>query len=172
MDKLVKLAEHTYGLHIYMRMSINDEKYEIAESHIYNTQINAVGRVGDKLVLLTPEKAYQSPISDPHLSLSSFTAIEEITGAKFLMPLTDNMFGFANPKLKKATFDNEGKVLVEELRNTDANDVHEFTVTVRGTTDDCGHLYIGYKLMSAKDYDWFPANNGNSFTFRLNYGNY
>lgn len=55
---------------------------------------------------------------------------------------------------------------------TNANDVHEFTVTVRGTTDDCGHLYIGYKLKSAKDYDWFPANNGNSFTFRLNYGNY
>ena len=104
---------------------LNDEKYEIAESHIYNTQINAVGRVGDRLILLTPTNAYESPISDPHLSLSSFSVIEGITAGKFLMPLTDKMFGFANPRLRKAVFNDDGTVLVEELRKTNTNDVHE-----------------------------------------------
>lgn len=39
MDKLVKLAEHTYGLHIYMRMAINDEKYEISVCFTDNGEI-------------------------------------------------------------------------------------------------------------------------------------
>lgn len=105
---------------------LNDEKYEIAESHIYNTQINAVGRVGDNLILLTPTNSYKSPISDPHLSLSSFSVIEGITGASFLMPLSDNTFAFGNPKLQKATLNDDGTATVELLRQyNNVNACHE-----------------------------------------------
>lgn len=105
---------------------IDDEKYEIAESHVYDTVINAVGRVGDYLVMLTPGSAYKSPINDRHLSLSSFSVIEGITAGKFLMPLTDKIFGYGNPKLQKATFNDDGTVNIETVRkNTDVLDMHE-----------------------------------------------
>ncbi len=94
---------------------INDEKKEIAESHIYNTELTAVGRVGDKLILMTPSAAYQSDINDPHLSMSSFSVIEGITNPKFLMPLTDNSFAYANSELQKAVFNDDDTVTITPL---------------------------------------------------------
>lgn len=103
---------------------INDEKKEIAESRIYNTELTSVGRVGDKLIVMTATEAYMSDISDPHLSLSDFTKIEGITSPKFLMPLTDTSFAYANPALQKAELNADGSATITQVNSNSINAVH------------------------------------------------
>ena len=75
---------------------INDQKGEIAESHIYNTPLNSVGRVGNRLIAFTDHKALSSPIDNPHLSLSDFTTINGITTPSMMLPLSDDSFAFVH----------------------------------------------------------------------------
>lgn len=72
---------------------INDKRHEIAESHIYNTPVLSAGRSGDCMILLTDKGIYASPMSDPHLSMDSFTLIDE-NPARAMMPLDDGRFAF------------------------------------------------------------------------------
>ncbi len=72
---------------------VNDKRYEIAESHIYNTPILSAGRSGDCMVLLTDKGIYSSPISAPHLSLDAFTLIDD-QPAKGMLPLDNGKFAF------------------------------------------------------------------------------
>lgn len=96
---------------------INDDKNEIAESHIYNIDVNSVGRVGDNLILFSEGIAYMSPVDDHHLSMNSFKKIDDISGVSMLLPLTDTTFAYksSDPYLKHATIAEDGVISVKGL---------------------------------------------------------
>lgn len=90
---------------------INDDKKEIAESHIYNIDVNSVGRVGNRLLLFTNSSVYTSDIDDHHLSMTSFKVVSGISEATMLMPLADDKFAYrdADSNVKLVTFAENGE---------------------------------------------------------------
>ncbi len=54
---------------------IDDQKYEIVESGIYNKNIATVGIVGDQIVICIGTDVYHSSINERHNSFDCFTAI-------------------------------------------------------------------------------------------------
>lgn len=56
-------------------MIIDDEKYEVAASGIYNQPIDKIARVADHLVILRDQRIFKDKLNAPHLSLSDFQEI-------------------------------------------------------------------------------------------------
>lgn len=97
--------------------SINDEKHEIAESHIYNVNLLSVGRVGERLIVFSESAVYWSPISDPHLSMSSFSQINGLSSVSMMLPMTDTTFAYKNSdgNLCYAAIDSNGAIATKVL---------------------------------------------------------
>jgi hypothetical protein len=72
---------------------INDTKYEVKESRIYNTVVNSVIEVGSRLLLSADNKLYYGALSDHHSTLSSFNSLA-LNNSK-LLAVNSNAF-FAN----------------------------------------------------------------------------
>jgi hypothetical protein len=101
-------------------MIINDAKGEIAESHIYNSKINSIAKIGKNLILLTSDGAYSSDINEPHLSISSFTKISGLAGGLEIMPLTDSSFAYiSNKRLIKVELNDELKATTTTLSSNE-----------------------------------------------------
>ena len=80
-----------------------------------------------------------------------------------MMPLTDNMFGFANPRLKKATFDNEGKVLV--MDNDEAN--RKVMVDILSQEYEVYETDSGWRAIEAVNKQGESFAFGSVFTFQF-----
>ncbi len=70
---------------------INDEKYEIAESRIYNTNITSVAIVGNAILLSADKGTYIGERTKPHSTLDTYVHTTSLTKAKF-HPLTESRF--------------------------------------------------------------------------------
>ena len=73
---------------------INDKNAQITDSRIFNESIESIGHIGDYIILFTGQKAYCFPESRTVLSISEMTPLPSIDGAKLLMPLGGDAFGF------------------------------------------------------------------------------
>lgn len=71
---------------------IDDNNFRVAESHIFDTAVSSVARVGDNVVVAADKALYCSPVKKPHDVLSGFTKVDgNYDGAK-LCPINDNKF--------------------------------------------------------------------------------
>lgn len=78
---------------------IDDSQKAIVSVQQFNTPINAVGRVGDKVYIGTSYGLYAAPEDDPSLSAASFVRVDAVsTAVNHIMPLTDNTFGMGTPE--------------------------------------------------------------------------
>lgn len=68
-------------------ISINDKKYEIAESRTYGSSLTSAARIGDVFVIIIDSKAYQALAKSPRLSLEDYTLIDLGT-PYYISPLT------------------------------------------------------------------------------------
>lgn len=73
-------------------LTLNDEKYEVDASGIYNRPIDRIARVADRLVILRDKRLYQDNIDSSHLSLSDFSEVDWGGNgeAAELLPLTSD----------------------------------------------------------------------------------
>lgn len=105
---------------------INDEKHEIAESHVNDVNIRSIGRVGDYLIAFTDSGAYKSPIDDPHLSMDSFTGLPGITTPSMMMPLSDTSFAYKSAStVMVATLQADGAPTTKTLVSDNILTAHE-----------------------------------------------
>ncbi len=70
-------------------IAINDEKGEIAESRNYGQQLQSVGRVGDRFLLLTSDSLLEGEASAPRLGFSDYKTVGPIAGGHRILPLND-----------------------------------------------------------------------------------
>ena len=71
---------------------IDDNNFRVAESHIFDTAVSSVARVGDNVVVAASKALYCSPVKKPHDVLTNFTKIDgNYDGAK-LYPINDSKF--------------------------------------------------------------------------------
>ncbi|MCM1005412.1 MAG: hypothetical protein NC402_03860 [Prevotella sp.] len=76
---------------------IDDEMGVIAETHLFNKKLNAVARVGENIVAATSEGLYYSPAGNRQPTFDSFIKIPSVSkGVDYILPLQDNLFGYAN----------------------------------------------------------------------------
>ncbi len=74
-------------------LTLDDERYVISESRIYNIKLNAIARVGDSLLIGTDAALYTSPVDDRHTSIDAFTRVEACRGTiRGILPLTASTF--------------------------------------------------------------------------------
>ncbi|MBD5420951.1 MAG: RdgB/HAM1 family non-canonical purine NTP pyrophosphatase [Bacteroides sp.] len=71
---------------------LDDEKYEVSSSGIYNEPIDRIARVSDRFVILRNKRLYQDDANSNHLSLSDFSEVDwgGNGDAEELIPLTDD----------------------------------------------------------------------------------
>ena len=71
-------------------LTLDDEKYEVVSSGIYNKPIDRIARVADNFVILRDKKLYRDDADSNHLSLSDFSEVNWGGGgeASELRPLT------------------------------------------------------------------------------------
>ena len=72
-------------------VAIDDEKFEVAESRIYNKNLTSVAVCGDYILLGSASGTYIGLASKAHSTLDSYVLSSAITNGKFL-PLTGNKF--------------------------------------------------------------------------------
>ncbi|MBD5357766.1 MAG: hypothetical protein HDR88_12295 [Bacteroides sp.] len=90
-------------------VAINDEKYEIAESRVYNEDIQSVARIGNYFMLLKDADIMYAPASSPRLSLNDYESVNYPTPYA-AAPLTENQClvftrGGDSPKMMMAEDD-------------------------------------------------------------------
>lgn len=73
-------------------VSLNDRKYEVAESRIYNEDIQSVARCGSNIVLCHDYDIYYAPASDQRYNFSSYKLMEDSPSVDVLLPLKGNDF--------------------------------------------------------------------------------
>lgn len=69
---------------------LDDSKYEVSQSRNYGVRIQAAARIGDKLILSTPDEVITANFTDPRLSLSDYTILSDIPALSGIYPLGDN----------------------------------------------------------------------------------
>ncbi len=69
---------------------INDSKWEVDESHIYNENVNSVAVMGDWILLTTGGKLHYAPEDGYYDSLSKWQVASNSVGNGLLFPITDN----------------------------------------------------------------------------------
>lgn len=72
-------------------VAIDDEKFEVAESRIYNKNLTSVAVCGDYILLGSASGTYIGLASKAHSTLDSYVLSATVTNGKFLS-LTDNKF--------------------------------------------------------------------------------
>lgn len=70
---------------------VNDEKYEVRESRIYNVNITSIAKVGNALLLGSPNGLYYGNASKQHSTLSSMSLNTEFANT-MIYPLEGNAF--------------------------------------------------------------------------------
>ena len=55
---------------------IDDQKYEVTSSGIYNQPIDRIARVADNFIILHDKKIYSDDVDSPHISLSEFKEVD------------------------------------------------------------------------------------------------
>lgn len=73
-------------------LEIDDDRFEVSESRIYNTPVKSVAVVGDDIMLLTPEALLYAPKKDARLSLRDYREASAIAGAERILPLSESLF--------------------------------------------------------------------------------
>lgn len=100
-------------------IALNDKKYEVAESRIYNSPFQSFCRLGNSYLALQGNDLLMASASEPRLSLSDYKKLETFTAPKYLYPLNDNtclLFYGANSNMgvKKLTLTG-GQLKTEDL---------------------------------------------------------
>ena len=70
---------------------IDDSKFVVKESHLYGTPLTSVARVGDVLLISTPNACYCGDANDYYEQLSSFDPADIKTGCR-IRPINDHSF--------------------------------------------------------------------------------
>lgn len=70
---------------------IDDKKFVVKESHIYNQALTSVAQVGDLLLLSTADKFYYGSASEYHDQLSTFTESDHEADCR-IRPINDDRF--------------------------------------------------------------------------------
>lgn len=73
---------------------IDDKKGEVKESRVLDKKINAIGRVGDFIVMADDNAIYSVPAAKRYPTFSDFTKIADYTGILQFLPLEGDKFGF------------------------------------------------------------------------------
>lgn len=99
---------------------LDDKKKVISESRIYNTPVNALARVGERLVLGNEQGLFTAPVDERHTSLDSFTPVPGYTSnVKYVLPLTDSTFAIVEDRnITKGSFAPDGSLSME-LKSTE-----------------------------------------------------
>ncbi|MBR5102061.1 MAG: hypothetical protein IK092_02950, partial [Muribaculaceae bacterium] len=71
---------------------IDNDKFEVKESRIFNKVINSVAIVGDYIIMLQDDKLYYGLTSQHHETLSSFQTIDGTFTSGQLFPISDTKF--------------------------------------------------------------------------------
>lgn len=96
---------------------LDDVKYVISESRIYNQPVNGMARIGDTMVIATENGVFSSPVSDRHTTLESFKPVEGLVGnVLYVLPLTSSTFGVvSNSNLYIGTCSETGSVSLKQI---------------------------------------------------------
>lgn len=99
---------------------IDDKKYVISESRIYDKPLNSVCRVGDYLLAATADGLYIADAGARNPSFESFRKVSGSTGeVAYIMPLTDTTFGIKDEAgINLCTIDENGTVAFKNLANS------------------------------------------------------
>ena len=88
----------TEGNRVYMAtdfgyLALNDEKYEVASSGIYNHPIDRIVRAGDYLLIIADGKLRADALKANHISFDDFKEVQWVNGGKAMnvLPLTSQM---------------------------------------------------------------------------------
>lgn len=69
-------------------IAINEKKHEISESRIYDADVTAMTRFGDKLGLLSESVLYAAPISEPRLKMTDYKEVLRLNNAQKMESLS------------------------------------------------------------------------------------
>lgn len=117
---------HAYLATDFGYLVIDDEKHVIEQSRIYNTKLNGIARVGDKLVAAAPTGVYTAPASGRNLSWSDFTLLPGTSGAVTgIIPCNDDTFAFVQSGLSTVKFGEDGTPEITKLFGDAVNFFHE-----------------------------------------------
>ncbi|MCM1320086.1 MAG: hypothetical protein NC217_06850 [Muribaculaceae bacterium] len=76
---------------------IDDKRRVISESHVYNTKLTGIGRVGDSLLICRDGNLYSSPVEGRHSELEDFKLVDSgLSDVAYLLPLSDDTFGLTS----------------------------------------------------------------------------
>lgn len=70
---------------------IDDRKFVVKESHMYNTPLTSVARVGDQLLVSTSTALYYGDAGAYHEQLSSFTQVPDVDAGR-IVPIDNDTF--------------------------------------------------------------------------------
>ena len=81
--------------------------FEVTESHIWDSEVTSIAKVGDYLWLSTNDNLYYVLDSDTHHSLSSFTLLE-MGGWGIIYPIDDDSFFYSTWGMHYVKMDSDG----------------------------------------------------------------
>lgn len=100
-------------------LEINDDKFEIADSRIYNQPLYGAGRVGDKFVVFDAEQAYWAPVDSDRRSLEAYTPITNMPTPSHIMTTDkdDTFYAFTgkNHVLRDCKFQQDNSVIATRV---------------------------------------------------------
>ena len=100
-------------------IAINDKKYEVGESRIYDVPVQSFGRLGNYYLLIKDNKIFTSPSSAPRLGIDDYDEIGKTQGKSQIYPLSDNtgviISGEGQRKTVKKISYNGDEFIVEDL---------------------------------------------------------
>lgn len=73
---------------------INDRTHKVASSLQTSFPLLGAGRIGEKIIILSEQGAYQAPYKTQGLTEAHFTEIDGVGASSHLIPLTDSSFAF------------------------------------------------------------------------------
>lgn len=96
---------------------LDDNKYVISESRIYNEPLNGIAKVGDNIFIATGTGVLSSPASDRHTTLESFRPVDGLAGNMLsVVPLTSEMFAaVSDTNIYIGTCSGDGTVSVSQV---------------------------------------------------------
>lgn len=130
---------------------IDDKKYEVIESGIYNKDVVTIGIVGDQIVICIGTDVYHSPINKRHNSFDSFifvtsaglTDIKAISNTHAVVRNYKNLFMFAFNFDKHNLFERYSlgiKNISFILESKDA--IYSYNDTALATIDETGEVLL------------------------------
>ena len=79
-------------------VSLNDKKYEVAESRNYETALTSVARSGDKILIAKDGKIFSAPASEQRFNIEDYVPLD-IKGDEYqdILPLTEGRICLVKP---------------------------------------------------------------------------